>query len=278
MNKLVLNECGQFLGDTDYRYPDGSKYIHNSIVFNRSGIAKRYSEFRLEIHLRIVMYNLEQFCTTFYRTPVNKQLKRLARPDGDGLLRGDLGDVNKCDRQVSMFVYVREFLKCPEDVISSVAWLHFGNKAFSCLTDPSKLPLALLFEFVGINEDRELVSRVGLVLISQNELPDHMVKSRTPIIEGISNDAVDTGRDNGRVCYQFPDVLSFIRIELVGDSIGLRIDERANFGVKSAAMFMRSCYLGLDTINSWTGKRDLIHTTQKLRISVNVEEPRNSCP
>ena len=91
------------------------------------------------------------------------------------------------------------------------------------------------------NENRELVAPSRLLSISQNQLVDKIVKSGAEIEKGISSNSAQSEGNIGSGAIKLPDMLSFLIIELIGDSVTIRGGKGTTLNLEQVDVFVCPC-------------------------------------
>jgi len=123
------------------------------------------------------------------------------------------------------------------------------NDCLGGLRDPLELLLRSRFVFGGVVENGEFIRMIGSPPIQQDKLPNQIVQCTPQIIQTISDNEVDLIGNGWGGTNQAPDLLSSIRIGLVGDTIQLGVIESGQFDIKSIDVLYRSLYFKPTTFN-----------------------------
>ncbi len=197
-----------------------------------------YLEGRFVYHIHISTRNGTQYCAVLHSAQVDGAC--LTRQIATKLYSYLFNRYNT-EIESPVLVEIIQTGKIEKFPIPSWAWLQPLNECSGSLADPSKRRLTFSLKFGGYMVDRETVMPTRLIPISQNQLPHEMVKSRAEVEKSIPSDSAQSEGNIGSGAIKLPDMLSFLIIELIGDSVTIRGGKGTTLNLEQVDVFVCPC-------------------------------------
>ena len=215
-----------------------------NVLARSGGVIERYARHYTELLLHFRWDEAGEYGILLHRpfvgvdraTATRKPEHRIAEPG------------HRCD-DCAVLVGVPVLLQAPHGEITvrvrSEARLVRFDQVLHRLIHPLHITRRITTPQVGTIENGELCSSTRSASRLQDKLPSQMIESGTEIIEDITNHR--EGRWLDGLPFDFPDLVTRVRVKLTNDSIWWDSPELVELGFELLQVFTGPCYLDPDT-------------------------------